>query len=428
MTVAVSPSPASPGVPPTDNRIDRIAAVGAWETLERIRASPLIAEGAVNMLGLDAIRAKLGDRWPAKRARVWEHVERELERRLTPADISVRVDDVSYLVAMASAPGYAAQGVCLTILQDVLKYFLGELRPADVLLRGVTAIGDGEIASAPVDPIRMGRAAGADRLMFAAPQTPTPETPAARAAEAVNGPLAEHAAAPKPWKPPLAGRSATVSLAPPKREPFDLKLGIEPVWNLKRGLITSFLIDRAGAPAQAQAADLEEIDVATCAYAVSLMQEHRDQGGPLLLHMPVSFTSLATQRSRERIMRLTAPVREAMRGTVLLEICGLDGGVPPSRLIEVVGLVRSLCAGVLGRARPNRSALEAVRGCGLRGVVLEAAQLGASDLFGARLEAYAHVARDVAANMIVHGLPTNAMVDRATSAGFSHASVARDAP
>jgi hypothetical protein len=426
MTVAVSPSPASQGVPSADNRIDRIAAVGAHDTLERIRTSPLIAEGAVNMLGLDAIRAKLGDRWPAKRARVWEHVERELERRLTPADISVRVDDVSYLVAMASAPNYAAQGVCLTILQDVLKYFLGELRPADVLLRGVTAIGDGEIASAAVDPARMGRAVTPDSLAFADPRAQ--ETPAARAAEATSGPLAEHAAPVKPWKPPLAGRSAVVSLAPPKREPFDLRLGIEPVWNLKRGLITSFLIERAGAPAHAQAADLEEMDVATCAYAVGLMQEHRDQGGPLLLHMPVSFTSLATQRSRERIMRLTAPVREEMRGTVLLEICGLDGGVPPSRLIEVVGLVRSLCAGVLGRARPNRSALEAVRGCGLRGVVLEAAQLGGGDLFGARLEAYAHVARDVAANMIVHGLPTNAMVDRAASAGFSHASVARDAP
>ena len=412
--------PANQG-PEGPDRIDRIVAAGAQETLDRIRASSLLADGSVNLIGLDAIRAKLGDRWPAKRARVWEHVEREMERRLSPADITVRVDDVNYLIALAGARGFAAQGVCLTILQDVLKYFLGELRAVDILVRGVTALGDNEIVSGPVDLARISHPGAAGRPADAA----VIQTPAELAAEAVSGALAEHAPPPKPWEPPLAGRSTKVLVAPPKREPFDLKLNVEPVWNLKRDVITSFLIDRSGAPANAEAADLEEMDVTTFAYAVTLLQEHQRQGGPFVLHVPVSFTSLATQRSRERIMRLTGPVREAMRGTVLLEICGLNGGVPPSRLIEVVGLVRSLCGGVLGRARPNRSALESVRGCGLRAVVLEAAQLGSGEGLGARLEAYAHVARDVAPNMVVHGLQNNLMFDRAASAGFSHASLAR---
>lgn len=408
--------------PEGPDRIDRIVAAGAQDTLDRIRTSSLLADGSVNMIGLDAIRAKLGDRWPAKRARVWEHVERELERRLTPADITVRVDDVNYLIALASARGFAAQGVCLTVLQDVLKYFLGELRPADILVRGVTALGDHEIVSGPVDLASIGRASAADRTTVAA----APPTPAELATDAVSGALAEHAPPPKPWKPELAGRSTMIPVAPPKREPFDLKLNVEPVWNLKRDVITSFLIDRIGAPANAEAADLEEMDVTTFAYAVTLLQEHQRQGGAFVLHVPVSFTSLATQRSRERIMRLTGPVREAMRATVLLEICGLNGGVPPSRLIEVVGLVRSLCGGVLGRAHPNRSALQSVRGCGLRAVVLEAPQLGSGEALGARIEAYAHVARDVAPNMVVHGLPNNLMLDRAASAGFSHASLVRD--
>ena len=124
-------------------------------------------------------------------------------------------------------------------------------------------------------------------------------------------------------------------------------------------------------------------------------------------------------------MRLTRPVREAMRGAVLIEICGLDAGVPPSRLIEVVGLVRSLCAGVLGRVRPSRSALEAAKGCGLRGVVVEASLLGLTQRDAStRLKAYASIAHDIAPNVLVHGLPAPEMVDAAGAAGFTHASVA----
>jgi hypothetical protein len=425
----LSRAPDATAYAPVADRVDRISSVGSQDTLDRIRNSPLLDAGSVNMIGLDAIKRQLGDRWPNKRGRVWEHVERELERTLSPADLSVRVDELNYLVAQPGAPSFAAQAVCMTILQDVLKFFLGELRPADIVVRNVSAVGAGEIVSAPVDlaTIRRGPTlpdpAAPDALSAHDPAQF--ETPAERDAAAVTGPLADHAPPPKEWKPPLAGRTSVVPLAPPKREPFDLQLRIEPVWNLRRGVISSFVIDRAGAPAKAEASDLEEMDVATFAYAATILEEHERQGGALALHVPVSFSSLATLRTRERLMRLTRPVREAMRGAMLIEICGLDAGVPPSRLIEVVGLVRSLCAGVLGRVRPSRSALDAAKGCGLRGVVVEASLLGLTQRdAAARLKAYASIAREIAPNVVIHGLPSPTMVDDAASAGFTHASVA----
>jgi hypothetical protein len=399
------------------DRVDRITSAGARDTLERISGSDILGSGVVNTIGLDAIRHQLGERWAHKAPRVWEHVERELDRTLGATGIFVRVDDVSYLVAQPGEEGFAAQAVCLTVLQDVLKFFLGELRPGDVSMRMVTSISGGEIGSAPVDPAALRRR-----------PAPVAPTPAERATEAVAGPLADHAPAPKPWKPPLAGRTCSIALAPPKREPFDLNLRIEPVWNVKRGLITSFLVERNGAPPKPEASDLEEMDVATMAYVSTLLEEHASQGGPLALHVPISFASLAAQRSRERLIRMTRPVREAMRAAMLIEIDGLDAGVPPSRLIEVVGLVRSLCVGVLGRVKPTKSAFEAVRGCGLRGLVAEAAWLGLGAGDGsARLKAYALMARDITPNVLIHGLPRPEMVDDATAAGFTHASVAADA-
>ena len=117
--------------------------------------------------------------------------------------------------------------------------------------------------------------------------------------------------------------------------------------------------------------------MATFAYVSTLLEESADQGGPLTLHVPVSFASLAILRTRLRIFRLSRSVREPMRAGMLLEIDALDDGVPPSRLVEVVGMVRSLCAGVLGRVRPT-GRLRGGQGCGLRGVVVDAPLLGLS--------------------------------------------------
>jgi hypothetical protein len=397
-----------------DNRIDRISSVSARDTLERIRDSGVLKTGAVNMIGLDAIRRQLGDRWSAKKGRVWEHVEQEFQRKLGPADLAVRIDDINYLVAAPSAPGFAAQALCLSILQEVLKFFLGEIRTGDITVRVVTDVAEGAIVSAPVDLARLAQARAASR--------PSPGKPASEE-------LSDQSSPPADWRPPLAGRTSVVELALPKQEPFDIRLTVEPVWNLRRGLIMSFVIGRAGVPLGANAAELEAVDMATFAYAATLLEESADQGGPLTLHVPISFSSLAVQHARLRLLRLTQSVREAMRASMLLELCGLDAGVPPSRLLETAGLVRSLVAGVVGRVRPSKPALAAVKACGLRGLAVEAPLLGLNQPDApARMKAFVVAAQTVSPNLIIHGLPAPTAVDAAAVAGFTHASVASPPP
>jgi hypothetical protein len=228
------------------------------------------------------------------------------------------------------------------------------------------------------------------------------------------------ASRPTPDGPP-AWRASIVTLEPLKREPFDLKLSLTPVWDLRSGLISGSIITRQGAPAETEAADLEEIDVAGFAYAAAILE---DEGDAEPLRVPVYFVTLATQRARERLLRLTASVREVMRTTAVIEICDLDA-VPPSRLIEVAGLVRGLCAGVVAKVRPSRAALESIQGCGLTGVSVEAARLGLDGSDAAvRLNAFAAATRNFGADRLVHGLPASAMIDLAGAAGFSHATVA----
>ena len=361
----------------------------------------MLKVGGVNLIGLDAIREQLGERWSAKAPRVWEHVERELSRRLSPHDLHFRLDEVNYLIAMPLVTRFMAQAACLSILQDILKFFLGDSSLRDIVVRTVTSVEGGQVASEALDPKEL----------------------AESGARAMAAPL-ETVHAAEEWKPPLAGRTRTLTVHTESRRTVEVKMGVEGVWNLRRGLITSFVLDKAVSPPVDAPLDVLKVDGAVMAYAADLLKEHGERGGRLTLHVPISYSTILARRTREEAFAAMAPYLAAMRQTVLLEICALDPGVPPSRLIETVSLVKPFCLGVLARVKPNRKALEAVKGCGLQGVVLDAHGLGRSPKeTAAWLKAFVEAAHGAAPNVIVHGLPDAALIDAAQAAGMTHASL-----
>ena len=199
---------------------------------------------------------------------------------------------------------------------------------------------------------------------------------------------------------PAAWRASVVTLEPLKREPFDLRLSLTPVWDLRSGLINGSVISRqlGGTPAEAwPPADPGRRSTWPPSPMPPRSWRTRAATFERLRAMPVSFVTLATQRAREQLMRLeTDSVRtRPCAGPTVIEIGALDA-VPPSRLTEVAGLVRGLCVAVVGRVRPSRAALDAARGCGLRGVSVEAARLGLSSSDpAARLNAFAAASRDI---------------------------------
>ena len=389
MTAALSP------------RIDRVTSAQARDALERLASSEVLAAGGVNLIGLDAIRAHLGDRWLARRDRIWEHVERDLEKRLGPFAMVLRLDEATYLIALPGASRFAGQVTCLQALQDILKFFLGESRPSDIRVRTVTEVGADSVASAPLDAVELAAHASAPPVYLGDGEV---EQPA------------------KAWKPPLAGRTESGLFVARSRNPVEVRLGVQPVRNLKRDLVTSYLIERATQPGVDDPADLLQLDIATVAYAATLMKEHQKTGGRLTLHVPISYSSAASIRGRELALQILRRQRDAARETCLIEITDLDAGVPPSRLLEVVSLLKPFCLDVLARVRPSLKALEAVRACGLRGLILEAHGLGKGPELGPRLKAFVEAAHGIAPILIVHGLDRPDLIPLASRAGFTHAS------
>jgi hypothetical protein len=392
MTIAPSP------------RIDRVTSAQARDGLERLAGSEVLNAGGVNLIGLDAIRDHLGDRWAGKRDRIWEHVERDLEKRLGAFDMSLQLDEVTFLVAMPGATRFAAQVTCLHAMQDILKFFLGESRSSDIRVRNVTSVSAESVSSAPLDAIELA----------AQSRNPPP----------VYLPDAEPEQPAKAWRPPLAGRTESGLFVSRSRAPVEVRLGVQAVRNLKRNLVTSYLIERATQPSVSDTADLLQVDIAVMAYAATLMQEHQKTGGRLTLHVPISYASAASIRGRELALQIMRHHRDQARETILIEIADLDSGVPPSRLLETVSLLKPFCMGVLARVRPSLGALAAVRNCGLRGLVLEAQGLGHTPAeIGPRLKAFADAAHGIAPNLIVHGLNAPSLVETAMATGFTHASL-----
>lgn len=373
------------------------------EELARLAGSDVLKSGAVNVIGLEAVRKNLGERWEAKRARVWEHLERELVRRLAPHDMYFRLDEVSYVIAMPHGSRFVAQATCLSILEDVLKFFLGESHMRDVVVRNVTSVDDGQVVSSSIDPSTIAEAGDRHRAQrLQEPTRPNEE-----------------------WKPPLAGRTHAVRVQTETvKAGVEVRMGVESVWNLRRGLITSFVLDREVRPAVDQQGDVLKVDTAVMAYAGQLLHEHRQRGGRFTLHVPVNYASVAAQRPRENLLRGMADVRDVMRQTVLLEITGLDAGIPQSRLIEVVALLKPFCLGVLARPKPSRKAIEGMAGCGFQGLVLDVHGLGRT-LAETKswMKGFADLGGAHFSNLIVHGLPSKDLVDEAAKAGMTHASV-----
>jgi hypothetical protein len=385
-------------------RIDRVTSAQVRDGLERLAGSDVLKSGAVNLIGLDAIRDHLGPRWAGKRDRIWEHVERDLEKRLGAFDMALRLDETTFLVAMPSATRFAAQVTCLHALQDILKFFLGESRPSDIRVSNVTQVSPDSVSSAPLDAIQLA----------AESRKPPPALP----------PEAELEQPAKAWRPPLAGRTESGLFVSRARLPVEVRLGVQAVRNLKRNLVTSYLIERSTQPLVEDTADLLQVDIAVMAYAASLMQEHQTTGGRLTLHVPISYASAASIRGRELALQIMRSHRERARETILIEIADLDPGVPPSRLLETVALLKPFCLDVLARVRPTLGALAAVKDCGLRGLILEAHSLGHTPAeIGPRLKAFADAAHRITPNLIVHGLNAPDLVETAAAAGFTHASL-----
>src|SRR5262249_54653688 len=234
----------------------------------------------VCLIGLDAIRERMGARWLGRREMVYDHVEQLLQRRLGPHAVFARLSETDYLVAQPEVTPLAAQALCLNCLRAILRHFLGQARQVDIVVQQVTAIGDGEVDARRLDAARIEAEETAER--------------ARRLSRGVAVTSQDH------WTPFIAqdGRELRASCQ------------LEPVFQLKTFGRIGYRMTRrvlqlpedrplsAAEQRQLTGADIERIDFATLARGLNRLQQQQAAERAPSLILPVSFATLTSQRGR----------------------------------------------------------------------------------------------------------------------------------
>ena len=370
--------------------------------LAQFDGSPLLADGKLNLIGLDAIVERFGRRWPLRRDQVYELTERTLQQRLDPGDRVMRVSERDYLVIQPDKERFAAQALCLKCVRELIQHFLGRVRDADLRICEVSRVTAHGIEASPLDP------------------------------RALQPALAE----PRSWG---ENNDHDVTGAPPfvaaDGRTVRVECALEPVLRLTSRASIGYRLTRrvvaaaSGLPLadielqRLSRGDLERIDLMTISAGLHrLEREARGQKPPSLI-IPASFINLSNFGGRALVMKAIDEARLEVNRGIICEIVDLDGAPLPA-VVETISLVRSHCLLISAHlSDPETAPLRHLRHAGFdaASVACPPSMDSDSEFIGwARVSITA--AKRIARPVLVHGLSSPRRVAMAEVLGASHVS------
>jgi hypothetical protein len=318
----------------------RITAGGGLD-LARFQASGALHAGQVNIIALDAVCERLGERWQGRREAIYDMVDRVLERKVGPNGYYARISETDFLVAQPDLGPFGAQASCLRSLGEILKHFLGSATHHDLRVRRVTEINDHEIVATPVDP--------KSAVHGDAQEAKEAEVAAQAAVLRAQAEADPTLLSPERWSPFVGahGRKIRVSC---KLEPvFELKNNGRIGYRLSRSVIDTSTEEPLSKVeiSNLSRADHLRIDMATIARGLARVESSSETDQTLSLIIPVSYVTLSYQQGRQILAQAFARARQAVLRGVLCEVCDIEG-VPQVALLSAVSLIRPWSLFVIG--------------------------------------------------------------------------------
>lgn len=398
-------SASAPGGASAPN-VARMAAAGLETSLERFNDPVLLAEGKVNVIALDAVVQRFGTRWPMRRDQVYDHVDRTLQRQLGVGGYYARVSETDFLIAQPDLSRFAGQACCLRYLREILGHFLGEAHLANDGVHEVTRVSADGVEARKVNA----------RQVEEAEELEISERRSAN--DGARRSLDQ-------WSPFTAsdGRSIRVSCV------------LEPVYELKNYSRIGFRLARrvllteteeALAPADIAnlaRVDIIRIDMATIVRGLErLASQNGGERQPSVI-IPVSYTSLSSQRGRAEIVGAFKDARALVKRGVICELCDIEG-VPQGALLSAVSLIRPFSLFIVGRlgsgAPPSVAAL---KGAGLQAIAFECPPHQDEAEFEDWATQRINAAKRVVRSVLLYGANSAGTAGVAALLGATHASV-----
>lgn len=395
----------------------RLVAADAEAALVRFSDPQLLAAGQINLISLEAVQQRFANRWQARKDQVFDFAERVLERGVGPGGFFQRVSDTDFFIVHPDLGRLAGQAACLRYLREVLNHFLGDAAMAGLGVLQVTRISKGRLEARAVDAAEVDAVHGVSGL--------------GDDIEAVRLPgWKEGAAAPgsrlNAWTPFVAndGRQLRISAV------------LEPVYELKGftrigfRMIRRVIVVSTGEELTAQqtaalsAGDLLRADLATITRGIDRLRAESGGEKHLSLIVPISFSSLSSQRGRAELIE---PLKEAgglVKLGVISEILDIEG-VPSSALLTATSLVRPFSLLVVGRLNaPTPSSIARLAGAGLQALSFECPQHLTDAEFLSWAQSTVVPARKVVRSVLIYGAGSPQRAGAIVAYGASHVSLA----
>ena len=422
-----SPAPQSAEAP---RRLDH----GAIASLEPFVGSALLENGLINLLSLDAVIHRLGDRWPARRQAIYDYTEHTLDQAIGDQGHYLRVSEADFVVVLPRERRHGAQVRCLRYLRTVLTHFLGEAPPADLVVRVVTSIADTALEAVRVDLTDTGdfEADGAygdfDRVEAPTPAAASPPRAQAGAPREAERPASIGV---DRWSPFVTTDGSRVRVSCALEPVFELRTYGRIGYRIARRVVRTG-DDEALTPAELQAlsrADIERIDLATIARGLDRLRAEANGERQLSLIIPLSYISLSHRAGRAALADLLREAKELVQAGVIVEVCDVEG-VPQAAMLEATSLIRPSCMFLIGRlsGAPDVTLGNLVN-AGLSGISIEAPQVLSGDAeFIGWTRTAVQAAKRIAKAVIVYRLDSARRAGIAALLGASHASLSMGTP
>jgi hypothetical protein len=400
----------------------RLVSAGVEDALERFSDPALLAAGKVNVISLEAVETRFGARWELRRDQVYDFAMRVLERGVGAGGFFVRVSPTDFFIAQPDLGRAAGQAACLRYLREVLNHFLGDAGMAVSGVLQVTKIGKGRLEARHMDDSVQAHAESAtfERGEEGA-QALVPEARPEPVDEPVEHPLDR-------WTPFVAadGRKLRVSAT------------LEPVYELKGfsrigfRMVRRVIVMSTGEELSPQqismlsTADVLRVDLATAVRGLDRLAAESSGEQQLSLIVPLSFTSLSSQKGRSEFAKQLKETGAKVRLGVICEIGDVEG-VPPSALLAAASLVRPFTLLVAGRLIDSSPrAVARLEGAGLQALSFECpAGLGDAEFIGWATVAI-RAAKRVAKSVMVYRARSATQAGTLASLGASHVSLVVD--
>jgi hypothetical protein len=291
----------------------------------------------LNLLQLEPIKARIGDRWPRMSLLVHSLFERALRREQGPQDHFTQLEELSYVVTFHDRSPAEAAAVCSAIAREVCERLFGE-GVEDVSVRSVV----GEITHDQLNA-QVGGSAIADFLeqtgveKIVTKSSAPPEEECEQARRAVDARAPGHA----------------VLEAHRFMEQLGRRLGFFPLWDLKKHSSSVLFLSPVGGKSesaphavnasmllpQAGDGDLSKLELRLLRAAGEYAQRVHASQKVCAVGTGVSYDTLSSFSGRVRYITTLKEIHTTPICPLLLKIESIPQGVHLGRLNEIMNMV-----------------------------------------------------------------------------------------